>query len=113
MKKSSGSFRRAKRPGAKEEPMKNSTVKRDREMQSLLRLRDREIDTSDIPEVTDWRKAVVGKFYRPIKKPVTIRLDADIIAWLKASGPGYQTKINGLLRKAMKPHVAGRSKSHD
>jgi hypothetical protein len=45
---------------------------------------DREIDTSDIPPMLDGSKAVVGKFYRPIKKPLTIRLDADVPAWLKA-----------------------------
>jgi uncharacterized protein (DUF4415 family) len=66
-----------------------------------MQLRDGQIDTSDIPEVTDWSKAVVGKFYRPLKEPVTIRLDADIVAQLKAEGPGYQTRINALLRQTM------------
>jgi len=64
-------------------------------------LRDADIDTSDISEVRDWSKAVVGKFYRPLKEPVTLRLDADVIAWLKAEGPGYQTRVNALLREAM------------
>jgi uncharacterized protein (DUF4415 family) len=90
--------------------MKITDRKRDRETQALLRLRDQEIDTSDIPEVIDWSKAVVGKFYRPIKEPVTLRLDADILAWLKAAGPGYQTKINGLLRRSMSRRVARASK---
>jgi len=85
--------------------MKTSPRKSDRQLQALLHLRDEEIDTADIPELTDWTKAVIGKFYRPIKEPVTIRLDADIIAWLKSAGPGYQTKINGLLRQAMTPRV--------
>jgi len=71
-----------------------------------LRLREEDIDTSDIPEVTDWSKAVVGKFYRPRKEPITIRLDADVVAWLKAEGPGYQTRINTLLRNAMEPAAA-------
>jgi uncharacterized protein (DUF4415 family) len=66
-----------------------------------VRKRDEEIDTSDIPEVKDWSRAVVGKFYRPLKEPVTIWLDSDIVAWLKAKGPGYQTRINALLREAM------------
>ncbi len=39
--------------------------------------------------------------YRPIKRPVTMRLDADVIAWLKRGGPGYQTKANRLLRREM------------
>jgi uncharacterized protein (DUF4415 family) len=42
-----------------------------------------------------------AKFYRPIKKSLTIRLDADVLAWLKGQGKGYQTRINGLLREAM------------
>lgn len=64
-------------------------------------MRDNDIDTSDIPEVRDWSKAVVGKFYRPLKEPITLRLDADVLAWLKSSGPGYQTRINTLLRQLM------------
>jgi uncharacterized protein (DUF4415 family) len=44
---------------------------------------------------------VVGKFYRPIKKPVSVRLDADVLDWLKQSGPGYQGRINGILRQEM------------
>jgi len=64
-------------------------------------MKDEEIDTSDIPEVADWRRAVVGKFYRPIKKSLTIRLDADVLAWLKSQGTGYQTRINAILRGAM------------
>jgi uncharacterized protein (DUF4415 family) len=81
--------------------MKTNTKNFDREIAALMKLRDQDIDTSDIPEVTDWSKSVVGKFYRPVKEPVTIRLDADIVAWLKAEGPGYQTRINALLRKTM------------
>ena len=68
---------------------------------ALLRRKTQLNDISDIPEVTDWSKAVVGKFYRPIKKSLTIRIDADVLAWLKGQGKGYQTKINGILREAM------------
>ena len=71
------------------------------EIRALKRMRDREIDTTDIPPVLDWSKAVVGKFYRPIKRPLTIRLDADVLAWLKGQGRGYQTRINALLRSSM------------
>jgi uncharacterized protein (DUF4415 family) len=81
--------------------MKINTGKLEREIDALMHLRDDQIDTADIPEVTNWDKAVVGKFYRPIKDPVTIRLDVDVIAWLKAEGPGYQTRINFLLRRIM------------
>ena len=71
------------------------------EIRALKRMKDREIDTTDIPPVLDWSKAVVGKFYRPIQKPLTIRLDADVLAWLKGQGKGYQTRINALLRSSM------------
>jgi uncharacterized protein (DUF4415 family) len=52
-------------------------------------------------EVIDWTSAEVGRFYRPAKRPVTMRLDDDVIAWLKSYGRGYQTKANLLLRHAM------------
>jgi uncharacterized protein (DUF4415 family) len=77
------------------------TKRQAKEIEALKRLRDEEIDLSDIPPLRSWRKAVVGKFYRPVKRSVTIRLDADVLAWLKGQGTGYQTRINTLLRKAM------------
>ena len=72
-----------------------------REIRALREMKDKDIDTKDIPPIRDWSKAVVGKFYRPIKKPLTIRVDADVLAWLKGQGKGYQTRINALLRSAM------------
>jgi uncharacterized protein (DUF4415 family) len=61
-----------------------------------------------LPEVLDWSGAVVGKYYRPIKKSLTIRLDADVLAWLKAQGSCYQTRINRLLRTAMESRARRR-----
>jgi uncharacterized protein (DUF4415 family) len=81
--------------------MNKVTRKQKGELRKLAALRDEEIDLSDQPEVRDWSRAVVGKFYRPIKKSLTIRLDADVLAWLKGQGRGYQTRINKLLRAAM------------
>ena len=81
--------------------MKKVKNARAREIRVLKRMKDREIDTTEIPPALDWSKAVVGKFYRPIKKPLTIRLDADVLAWLKGQGRGYQTRINALLRSSM------------
>jgi uncharacterized protein (DUF4415 family) len=72
-----------------------------RELRALAAMRDDRIDLSDAPEVRDWRGAVVGRFYRPIKKSLTIRLDADVLAWFRSGGDGYQTRINALLRAAM------------
>lgn len=43
----------------------------------------------------------IGEFYKPIKKPVTLRLDADVLAWFKKQGRGYQTRINRALRRVM------------
>jgi uncharacterized protein (DUF4415 family) len=64
-------------------------------------MKDEDIDFSDIPLKLDWSKAEIGKFYRPPKKAVTMRLDADVIEWLKGYGKGYQTRVNLLLRHAM------------
>jgi len=61
-----------------------------------------------MPEVIDWSQAEVGKFYRP-PKAVTMRLDADVVEWLKSYGPGYQTKANMLLRHAMRSTRAAKS----
>ncbi len=52
--------------------------KEKKELRTLAAMRDSQIDFSDQPEVRDWSRAVVGKFYRPIKKSLTIRLDADL-----------------------------------
>jgi uncharacterized protein (DUF4415 family) len=54
-----------------------------------------------MPEVIDWSRAEIGKYHRPPKKPVTMRLDADVLKWLKSCGEGYQTKVNMLLRRAI------------
>lgn len=62
------------------------------------------IDLSDIPATNtgDWQAAVRGKFYKPIKQQLTVRVDADVIAWLKAGqGRGYQSRLNSILRAAM------------
>ena len=81
--------------------MSKASRQQKKELAALAAVRDDKIDFSDAPEVRDWSRAVVGKFYRPVKKSLTIRLDADVLAWLKAQGRGYQTRINKLLRAAM------------
>jgi uncharacterized protein (DUF4415 family) len=72
-----------------------------KQIRTLKRMKDEDIDFTDIPEKTDWSKAVVGKFYRPIKKSLTIRIDADVLAWIRGRGKGYQTRINRYLREKM------------
>ena len=81
--------------------MRKLTREQKRDVQAVAAKRDEDIDFSDAPPVVDWSAAQIGKFHRPQKKPVTMRLDSDVIAWLKADGPGYQTKANWLLRNAM------------
>jgi uncharacterized protein (DUF4415 family) len=81
--------------------VKKISRKQAKELAALARMPDHQIDLTDAPEVREWRDAVVGKFYRPIKQPVTIRVDSDVLAWLKRQGRGYQTRINKLLREAM------------
>ena len=67
---------------------------------------DRDIDLTDIPEIQEIPSdAVIGRFYRPKKSVVTIRIDADVLAWLKATGEGYQTRINSYLREMMAPQT--------
>ena len=72
-------------------------------LRALAGRRDADIDTSDIPEMTDekWKNARRGHFYRPLKRQITERVDADVLDWLKAQGKGYQTRINAILRREM------------
>jgi uncharacterized protein (DUF4415 family) len=81
--------------------MRKLTKEQKRDIRAIAAKRDEDIDFSDAPAVFDWSRVEIGKFYRPTKKPVTMRLDSDVIAWLKADGRGYQTKANWLLRHAM------------
>jgi uncharacterized protein (DUF4415 family) len=81
--------------------MRKLTVGQKRDIKAIAAKKDEDIDFSDAPPIHDWKGAEIGKFYRPKKKPVTMRLDSDVIDWLKADGRGYQTKANWLLRSAM------------
>jgi uncharacterized protein (DUF4415 family) len=69
----------------------------------LSKMIDKDIDTSDIPELdeTFFRSAEIDI---PSKRPVTLRLDEDVLAWFKSQGQGYQTRINKLLRIYMEAH---------
>lgn len=73
------------------------------ELDALSAMDDANIDTSDIPELdeTFWQNAERGRFYRPVKQSTTVRIDADVLHWLKMGGRGYQTRINAILRAAM------------
>ena len=90
------------------ESTKDSTVERikiDQKIRDLYEKRDRSLDHADpdIPVLPPdmWDNAIIGKYYRVKKTPVTFRIDNDVLAWLKAKGDGHLTKINGILRKTM------------
>ena len=74
-----------------------------KELAALAAKPENEIDLSDLPATTeqDWHGAARGKFYRPIKQQLTVRIDADVVAWLKSQGRGYQSRLNEILRAAM------------
>ncbi|HEY1949425.1 MAG TPA: BrnA antitoxin family protein [Bryobacteraceae bacterium] len=87
----------------------NNSVKRvkiSQETRDLYEQRDRSLDNADPdnpvlpPEV--WEQyGVIGKYYRPKKTPVTVRMDNDVLAWLKSKGEGHLSRINEILRKQM------------
>jgi uncharacterized protein (DUF4415 family) len=84
--------------------MNKVTKQQKEEIERLDAMSDRDIDTSDIPDITDWSEAVVGKFYRPVKRQITLRLDADMIEWFKSQDGKYQKRINQALREYMERH---------
>ncbi len=84
------------------------------QMRALEALPDDQVDTTDAPEILDWSDARRGVFHRPVKQQITLRLDADIIAWFKArarDGRGYQTDINEALREHVKRTTRSASQS--
>ena len=72
-------------------------------LKALAARPESEIDYSDIPALTEeqWKGARRGVFYRPVKRQITARVDADVLDWLKAQGKGYQSRINAILRREM------------
>jgi uncharacterized protein (DUF4415 family) len=66
-----------------------------------------ESEVQAIAMAPDARDAVRGAFYRPIKHPLSLRLDADVIAWFQRQGQGYQTRINSALREYIATHSNG------
>ncbi len=98
--------------------MKKDTTELPADIQAQIRaleaLPNDQIDTTDAPEILDWSDARRGVFYRPVKQQITLRIDADIIAWFKArarDGRGYQTDINGALREHVKRTTRSASQS--
>lgn len=88
----------------KSRDMKPATRDISAELAVIDAMSEDEIDFSDAPEIRDFSGFVRGKFYRPEKQAVTIRLDADVVAWFKGSEPKYQTAVNRVLRDYMLSH---------
>ena len=73
------------------------------ELKALKAKPESEIDHSDIPALDDafWKNAVRNPFYRPTKTSTTVRIDSDVLLWLRAYGKGYQSRMNAILRREM------------
>ncbi len=83
------------------------TKQQQAELDALVAMPEDRIDTRSIPEVRDWSSAQRGLFYRPVKQQLTLRIDADVVAWFKRharDGQGYQTSMNRALRKYVERH---------
>jgi uncharacterized protein (DUF4415 family) len=94
------------RPGMvsyRREPGEPLTKRQRAQLEKLARMPEHEIDTSDIPELpaSAWKNAVRGRFYRAVKQTVILELDADVVAWLKKDGEGYQSRANQILWELM------------
>jgi uncharacterized protein (DUF4415 family) len=74
------------------------------ETQALYTKRARSLDNdSDAPVLPPemWQNATIGKYYRPLKTPISLRIDNDVLAWLRSKGEGHISRINGILRERM------------
>lgn len=85
------------------------TDKQRRELQRLAARPDSQIDFSDAPErIPRASEVQIGRFYRPIKQLVSIRVDADVLAWFRGRGKKYQTYMNEVLRREMRTNARAR-----
>ena len=93
----------------KNESTKIRSVKISRATRGLYEQRRRELETSpaqdaDIPKlpIEKWERGEIGKFYRPLKTALSVRIDNDVLAWLKSKGEtGHISRINEILRREM------------
>lgn len=87
----------------KQSELPSLTEERKAELKAMAEKPDSEIDYSDIPPLDEafWARAVPNPFFKPVKTHISMRIDSDILAWLKSQGSGYQTRANTLLREAM------------
>lgn len=83
--------------------------KQRRELRRIAALPDSQIDFSDVPEGSPRDSDIqVGRFYRPIKQLVSLRVDADVLAWFRGQGRKYQTYMNEVLRREMQTTTRSR-----
>lgn len=94
-KKSSESYRQEKLRLKKKPPMSQDLL---RELSTIETMSNAEIDTNDIPERLDWSDAEVGKFYKPIKTQISLRVDTDVLSWFKSRSKQYTSMMNQALR---------------
>ena len=108
-KKKSASSRQERRVPANALFTTPVTDKQRRELERLRALPDSQIDFSDAPEGHPRASDIqVGRFYRPIKQLVSIRVDAEVLAWFRGQGKKYQTYMNEVLRREMQTNARGR-----
>ena len=79
------------------------TEKQKSELQALAARPDGQTDYSDIPPLDEafWKNAVRNPVYKPTKTSTTVRIDTDVLLWLRSQGKGYQSRINAILRREM------------
>ncbi len=83
------------------------------ELAVLAARRDSEIDTSDIPELSEdfWKNAIRNPLFKPTKTSTTVRIDSDVLLWLRSQGKGYQSRINAILRREMIEALAAKRRA--
>ena len=79
------------------------TAKQRAELQALALAPEAQINYEDQPQLSRafLKVAVRNPLYKPTKTPTTVRMDSDVLAWLKSQGKGYQTRMNAILRQEM------------
>ena len=90
---------------------RTSRIKITDEIRKAYDERDRSLDNDpDAPVLPPemWENAIIGKYYRPLKTAISLRIDADVLAWLKSKGEGHISRINDILRQAMLADQRGR-----
>lgn len=81
------------------------------DLKRLDKMSDNDIDYSDIPEFDEEFLRTVEAKITPEKKPIALRLDADVLEWMRSQGKGYQSRINAVLRAYYEAHRNGRDKA--